>query len=223
MSTAPSPEVIARAFGAQPGDISETIGFSIRQVTLGWLPLYTGTVHFRPLSSSLRIAPAVRSVRRDDGGRNLLGPPRARPGLSTERALRLRACYSAALPSRHKIALVVVVVITAVSMVLVPLVAHSRRQCTPLRRSHDRCGRASRLLTYLIMPRVTRLFAFWLFPPAQPKGAPCPPRLDGLRPQPESTDRSPTVLAEHLVCLARRLPKQIPRPTSGVERQGAAG
>jgi len=72
-------------------------------------------------------------------------------------------------PSRQKMALVLVVVVAALSMVLVPLmtrlVGHEPRF---IRVTIGAIVQVV-LLTYVIMPRVTRLLAFWLFPSPVPK------------------------------------------------------
>jgi antibiotic biosynthesis monooxygenase (ABM) superfamily enzyme len=72
-------------------------------------------------------------------------------------------------PSRHKMALVLVVVVAALSMVLVPLITYFVGQAPRFIRVTIGAIVQVVLLTYVIMPRVTRLLAFWLFPSSQPK------------------------------------------------------
>lgn len=72
-------------------------------------------------------------------------------------------------PSRHKMALVLVLVVAPLSMVLVPLITHFLGHAPRLVRVTIGAIVQVVLLTYVIMPRVTRLLAFWLFPSSQPK------------------------------------------------------
>jgi antibiotic biosynthesis monooxygenase (ABM) superfamily enzyme len=72
-------------------------------------------------------------------------------------------------PSRHKMALVLVVVVAALSMGLVPLITHFLGQAPRFLRVTVGAIVQVVLLTYVIMPRVTHLLAFWLFPASQPK------------------------------------------------------
>ena len=72
-------------------------------------------------------------------------------------------------PSRHKMALVLVVVVAALSMVLVPLIARLVGHAPRFIRVTIGAIVQVVLLTYVIMPRVTRLLAFWLFPSAAPR------------------------------------------------------
>lgn len=75
-------------------------------------------------------------------------------------------------PSRHKMALVLTVLVTMLSLVLTPLIQHLAGAPRPLRVLVGATLQVM-LLTYVIMPRVTRLLAFWLFPPSpgQPAGS----------------------------------------------------
>jgi antibiotic biosynthesis monooxygenase (ABM) superfamily enzyme len=67
-------------------------------------------------------------------------------------------------PSRHKMALVLVVVVAALSMVLVPLITRLVGHAPRFIRVTIGAIVQVVLLTYVVMPRVTRLLAFWLFP-----------------------------------------------------------
>ncbi len=78
-------------------------------------------------------------------------------------------------PSRNKMTLVLVPIVTALSWVLVPLIARFLGGAPRLIRVGIGATLQVVLLTYVIMPRVTRVLAFWLFPSAQPKRALSPP------------------------------------------------
>jgi antibiotic biosynthesis monooxygenase (ABM) superfamily enzyme len=67
-------------------------------------------------------------------------------------------------PSRHKMALVLVAVVIALSMVLVPLVTLIIGNAPRFIRATVGAVLQVLLLNYLIMPPVTRALAFWLFP-----------------------------------------------------------
>ena len=84
-------------------------------------------------------------------------------------------------PSRNKMALVLVVVVMALSMVLVPLVAYFVGDAPRVIRVTIGAILQVLLLNYVIMPRVTRVLAFWLFPSTQLKRDRSPP------PPPSST------------------------------------
>lgn len=75
-------------------------------------------------------------------------------------------------PSRHKMAVVLVVVVIALSMVLVPLVTHFAGNAPRFIRVTIGAVLQVLLLNYVIMPPVTRFLASWLFPPERPKRAP---------------------------------------------------
>lgn len=71
-------------------------------------------------------------------------------------------------------AVVLVSVVVALSLVLVPLVSHFVGNAPRLIRVTIGAILQVVLLNYVVMPRVTRLLAFWLFPSAQLKRAPSP-------------------------------------------------
>ncbi len=69
-------------------------------------------------------------------------------------------------PSRHKMALVLVVVVTVLALVIGPLLTRYLGQEPRLLRAFVGATTQVVLLTYVIMPRVTRLLAPWLYPRA---------------------------------------------------------
>jgi antibiotic biosynthesis monooxygenase (ABM) superfamily enzyme len=78
-------------------------------------------------------------------------------------------------PARNKMALVLVVVVAALSLVLVPLITHFLGNAPRFIRVMIGTILQVVLLTYVIMPRVTRVLAFWLFPSPQPERDPSSP------------------------------------------------
>lgn len=84
---------------------------------------------------------------------------------------------SASAPSRNKMALVLVPVVAALSMVLVPLVTYLVGDAPRFIRVTIGAILQVVLLTYVVMPRVTRILSFWLFPSPQRRGgaSPSPP------------------------------------------------
>ena len=67
-------------------------------------------------------------------------------------------------PSRHKMAAVLVVVVTLLTYFLVPLIGHFLAGAPRIVRAIVGAAIQVTLLTYVIMPRVTRLLAKWLYP-----------------------------------------------------------
>lgn len=82
---------------------------------------------------------------------------------------------SVRVPSRHKMAVVLVLVVVALSMVLIPLVTHFVGNAPRVIRVTIGAILQVLLLNYVIMPPVTRLLAFWLFPSTQLKRDHSPP------------------------------------------------
>jgi antibiotic biosynthesis monooxygenase (ABM) superfamily enzyme len=72
-------------------------------------------------------------------------------------------------PSKHKMALVLVVLVTSMSFAFTPVILHYLAGEPRLLRAFVSALLQVTLLTYVIMPRVTRALAFWLFDePARP-------------------------------------------------------
>jgi antibiotic biosynthesis monooxygenase (ABM) superfamily enzyme len=66
-------------------------------------------------------------------------------------------------PSRHKMAVVLVVLVTVMSLCFTPVILHYFGTAPRLIRAFISATLQVILLTYVIMPRVTRVLAFWLF------------------------------------------------------------
>jgi antibiotic biosynthesis monooxygenase (ABM) superfamily enzyme len=67
-------------------------------------------------------------------------------------------------PSRHKMAVVLVAVVTVLALVLGPLLTQYLGHAPRVVRAFIGATLQVVLLTYVIMPRVTRLLASWLYP-----------------------------------------------------------
>jgi antibiotic biosynthesis monooxygenase (ABM) superfamily enzyme len=128
---------------------------------------YTSIVRFDSLASLKAWEASGMHSRWEAGvGPLVEGPADVRRAEGLEFWFRTTHHAAPLAPSRHKMALVLVVIVTVLSYILVPLIGQTMVGAPRVVRALVGSAMQVGLLTYVIMPRVTRLLAKWLYPSA---------------------------------------------------------